>query len=68
VEGALAGNWTAKFEDLHVELGDLPLGLTTNIAALGGGALVSDSSSRTADNIGRPGVNYRFGGQVAARC
>lgn len=67
VEGALAGNWTAKFEYLYVNLGDLPLGLATNIAALGGGALVSNSNSKITDNIWRLGVNYRFGGPVTAR-
>jgi len=67
VEGAVGGNWTAKFEYLYVDLGNLPLGLATNLAVLGGGALTSNSNSKITDNIWRLGVNYKFGGPPAVR-
>jgi outer membrane immunogenic protein len=67
VETALASNWSAKFEYLYVDLGDLPLGLATNLAAVGGGALIGNSNSKITDNIWRVGVNYKFSGPVGAR-
>jgi outer membrane immunogenic protein len=58
VEGALAGNWTAKIEYLYVNLGN-----TTDsfvIPAFAPAFMVGTSSIR--DHIFRIGLNYRFGG------
>ena len=53
LEIALPGNWSAKAEYLHVDLGSLNCGT-------GCGVTPSDSVSMH-DNIFRAGVNYRFG-------
>jgi outer membrane immunogenic protein len=53
VEVALPGNWTAKAEYLHVDLGSF------NCGAGCGGTPDENVSSR--GNILRAGVNYRFG-------
>ena len=53
VEVALPGNWTAKAEYLHVDLGRFDCG--TNC----GGTPTDNVSSRA--NIFRAGVNYKFG-------
>jgi outer membrane immunogenic protein len=52
LEFALAANWTAKAEYLHVDLGNFNCGLSCGLAA-------SDNVSYRAD-IFRGGVNYRF--------
>jgi outer membrane immunogenic protein len=67
VEGAIGGNWTAKLEYLYVDLGRMSGSFTTPIAALGGGFISSNYSSRVTDNVLRVGVNYKFGGPVVAR-
>lgn len=53
IEFALPGNWTAKAEYLHVDLGDYNCG-----GACGG---VPNDNVSMHDNIVRAGVNYRFG-------
>jgi outer membrane immunogenic protein len=53
IEFALPGNWTAKAEYLHVDLGDLNCG--TNC-----GGLPNDTVSKH-DDIVRAGLNYHFG-------
>jgi outer membrane immunogenic protein len=67
VEGALGGKWTAKLEYLYVDLGKVSGNYLTSLAAFGGGFLNSSNSSRVTDNVLRVGVNYKFGGSVAAR-
>jgi outer membrane immunogenic protein len=53
IEFALPGNWTAKAEYLHVDLGDFNCG--TNC----GGA--PDENVSMHENVVRAGVNYHFG-------
>jgi outer membrane immunogenic protein len=53
VEFALPGNWTAKAEYLHVDLGSFNCGTSC-------GVLPNDNVSMH-DNIVRAGINYRFG-------
>jgi outer membrane immunogenic protein len=67
IEGAIGGNWTAKLEYLYVDLGRVSGSFLTPFAALGGGFITSNFSSRITDNIVRVGVNYRFGGPVVAK-
>jgi opacity protein-like surface antigen len=50
---ALPGNWSAKAEYLHVDLGRFNCGT-------GCGPLPTDNVSLH-DNVFRAGVNYRFG-------
>jgi outer membrane immunogenic protein len=52
LEFAIAGNWTAKAEYLHVDLGSFNCGLTC-------GVTTTDNVSFSADIV-RGGVNYRF--------
>jgi outer membrane immunogenic protein len=68
IEGAVGGNWTAKLEYLYVDLGRTSGSFATAIAALGGGTLTSNYSSRVTDNVLRVGLNYKFtGGPVVAK-
>jgi outer membrane immunogenic protein len=68
IEGAIGGNWTARLEYLYVDLGRTSGSFATTIAALGGGTLTSNYSSRITDNVLRVGVNYKFdNGPVVAR-
>jgi outer membrane immunogenic protein len=53
LEVALPGNWSAKAEYLHVDLGHLDCGLNCGVAP-------TDNVSMH-DNIVRAGLNYRFG-------
>jgi outer membrane immunogenic protein len=53
IEFALPGNWTAKAEYLHVDLGSFNCGANCN-------GLPTDNVSMH-DNVVRAGVNYRFG-------
>jgi outer membrane immunogenic protein len=53
IEFALPGNWSAKAEYLHVDLGRFNCGLDCGLAT-------TDNVSMH-DNIFRAGVNYRFG-------
>ncbi len=53
IEFALPGNWTAKAEYLHVDLGDF------NCGANCGGA--PDENVSIHENVVRAGVNYHFG-------
>jgi len=53
IEFALPGNWTAKAEYLHVDLGSFNCGANCN-------GLPTDNVSAH-DNIVRAGINYRFG-------
>jgi outer membrane immunogenic protein len=62
IEGAIAGNWTAKLEYLYVDLGTV----NNTFAGLAPFAPLTISSHVT-DNILRAGINYRFGGPVVAR-
>jgi outer membrane immunogenic protein len=67
IEGAIGGNWTAKLEYLYVDLGRVSGSFATPTAALGGGTITSNYSSRVTDNVLRAGVNYKFGGPVVAK-
>ena len=51
LEGAIAGNWTAKVEYLYVDLGD------TTCAAIACGAATNVDLTI---NVLRAGLNYRF--------
>jgi outer membrane immunogenic protein len=53
IEFALPGNWSAKAEYLHVDLGSFNCGTNCN-------GLPNDNVSMH-DNVVRAGVNYRFG-------
>jgi outer membrane immunogenic protein len=53
IEFALPGNWSAKAEYLHVDLGSFNCGANCN-------GLPNDNVSMH-DNVVRAGVNYRFG-------
>jgi outer membrane immunogenic protein len=53
IEFALPGNWSAKAEYLHVDLGSFNCGVNCN-------GLPNDNVSMH-DNVVRAGVNYRFG-------
>jgi outer membrane immunogenic protein len=55
-EWAIFGPWSVKAEYLYMNLGTL----TTNFAGPAPFTLLT-TSSRVTDNIGRVGVNYRFG-------
>jgi outer membrane immunogenic protein len=52
LEVAIAGNWSAKAEYLHVDLGNFNCGLAC-------GLVMPDYVSLRADLV-RGGVNYRF--------
>jgi outer membrane immunogenic protein len=60
IEGAIGGNWTARLEYLYLDLGRTSGSFATTIAALGGGTLTSNYSSRVTDNVLRVGLNYKF--------
>lgn len=55
VEFAFTGNWTAKVEYLHVDLGDTTCGLGTACSFPGVGNQVS-----LTEEVIRGGINYRF--------
>jgi outer membrane immunogenic protein len=52
VEVALVGNWTAKAEYLHVDLGDTNCGLSCGLTA--------NNNVSFRANVVRGGINYRF--------
>ena len=67
-EWHLAGNWTAKFEYLYMDLGTInggPVPLTGILVPVRTEAGLSYSSHFT-DNIVRVGVNYHFNGPMGA--
>jgi outer membrane immunogenic protein len=57
IEARLWGNWTGKFEYLHVDLGSMTSILNVPLVAPGGN-IATTSSIR--DNIVRLGLNYQF--------
>ena len=57
VEAALGGNWTGKFEYLHLDLGTQSLAYVV-------GATPRTFSSDIRENIFRAGLNYRIGGNA----
>ena len=65
-EYAFAPNWSVKAEYLYVDLGTVDIGLRCTAAPC---VAVNDTvvRHRYTDNIGRIGLNYRFGGPVVAR-
>jgi outer membrane immunogenic protein len=60
IEGVVSGNWTAKFEYLYVDIGDVSGAFVTPVTGLSGGLLTSRYSSHITDNILRVGLNYRW--------
>lgn len=56
IEGRLAGNWTAKIEYLHLDLGTV----TTIPAPAVNSTTAAAFNSRISDNILRVGINYKF--------
>ena len=67
IEGAIAGNWTAKLEYLYIDLGTVSASFLTPITTPTGGLLGIRYSSHITDNILRVGLNYHFGGPVVAK-
>jgi outer membrane immunogenic protein len=65
VETALAGNWTAKFEYLFMDLGSIAgnLGVANPAAAF---PFAPQFNSQFRDHIVRTGLNYHFGGSAYA--
>jgi outer membrane immunogenic protein len=64
IETHISGNWTAKLEYLHIDLGS-----TTNMFAFqfGGVPFAFSTTSSLRDDIVRAGLNYKFGfGPVVA--
>jgi outer membrane immunogenic protein len=66
VETKLGGGWSAKFEYLYVDLGDVtetfPITINPAFAAafINGGAASATTTSHVTDNIVRVGLNYAF--------
>jgi len=66
IEWAFAGNWTAKAEYLHVDLGSHTYGLTNGAAnPIQTFTMTYTDTSRF--DLVRVGINYRWGGQVVAK-
>jgi outer membrane immunogenic protein len=63
VEGVITGRWTAKAEYLYMDFGTITNAFTPGL----GGFATLNTSSHVTDNIFRVGINYHFGGPVAAR-
>lgn len=65
-EYAFTNNWSVKAEYLYVDLGTVNIGLACTAAPC---VAVNDSvvHHRYTENIGRIGLNYRFGGPVVAK-
>ena len=64
VEWALNQNWSVKTEYLYVDLGSVSYRNLTNSLFTNTGITLSHNLT---ENIGRLGINYRFGGPVVAR-
>jgi outer membrane immunogenic protein len=58
-EAALGGGWTGKVEYLHVDFGSVSGAFVSTRIFPFRGTFVA--TSRVTDEIGRVGVNYRFG-------
>jgi len=65
-EYALGGNWSVKAEYLRVMLGDTTVNVPFDPANSAIGETGSIKVNQDMDLI-RAGINYKFGGQVAAR-
>jgi outer membrane immunogenic protein len=65
VEAALGGGWTGRVEYLHMDLGSVSGTFTTTTTSPFRGTFVA--TSHVTNEIGRVGVNYRFGGPVATK-
>lgn len=75
IETRLFGNWTAKFEYLHLDLGStgntnaVPMQCGAFVPVLGGipclGAFTLNTRSSIRDDIVRVGLNYKFAGPAA---
>jgi outer membrane immunogenic protein len=75
-EWMFTGNWSAKLEYLHYDLGSANYGTTVSNFAVAGGdilpgtllyALGQSSSTNFRGDIVRVGINYKFGGPVVAK-
>ncbi len=64
IETALGGNWTAKVEYLHMDLGSVTPD-TLSFTSMGLTATLATTSSFR-DEIVRAGINYRFGDEATA--
>jgi outer membrane immunogenic protein len=64
VEWAFNQNWSVKAEYLYVDLGSVSYNGLTNPTF---GTLTGLINHNLTENIGRLGINYRFGGPVVAR-
>jgi outer membrane immunogenic protein len=62
-EWALGANWSVKLEYLYVDLGRVNY---TSLNTLTATATINHDH-RITENIGRVGLNYRFGGPVVAK-
>ena len=63
IEYSFAQNWSAKIEYLHAGFGGMG-GMGTSLLADGSTAFVYHKLRNTSVDIGRIGVNYRFGGET----
>jgi len=63
VEAPLRDNWTAKLEYLYMDLGTVSNTFPTIVAP----AVLVTASTHVTDNVLRVGLNYHFGGPVAAK-
>jgi outer membrane immunogenic protein len=63
-EWAFSPNWSIKAEYLYVDLGSTSYILINNSIPL---ATIPVDHNRLTENIGRVGINYKFGGPVVAR-
>jgi outer membrane immunogenic protein len=59
-EWAFWGNWTAKFEYLHIDFGNRNNNDINNLVFVTPADTVSVTTSHLTDNVFRAGVNYRF--------
>jgi outer membrane immunogenic protein len=62
-EYAFTNNWSVKAEYLYVDLGSVSFASTNNAFP----GFTASNSARLTENIGRVGVNYKWGGPVVAR-
>jgi outer membrane immunogenic protein len=63
IEYAFNNNWSVKGEYLYVDLGTVGFNSANTLFP----TFTASHSARLTENIGRVGINYRFGGPVVAR-
>src|SRR5689334_17026782 len=63
IEYAFSNNWSVKGEYLYVDLGRAGFNSANNLFP----TFTASNSARLTENIGRVGLNYKFGGPVVAK-